>query len=75
MMEDQRYPIGKYEAQPYSDALKDAWLLDIKNLPQHLENSILNLDDMQLETPYRDGGWTVRQVVHPVAKCVCTAAA
>lgn len=67
MMEDLRYPIGKYEAQSYSDALRDAWLLDIKNLPQHLENSILNLDDMQLETPYRDGGWTVRQVVHHVA--------
>lgn len=66
-MEDLRYPIGKYETQPYSDALRDAWLLDIRNLPQHLENSILNLDDMQLETPYRDGGWTVRQVVHHVA--------
>ena len=66
-MEDQRYPIGKYELQPYTDERGDAWLLDIKNLPQHLENSILNLDDMQLETPYRDGGWTVRQVVHHVA--------
>ena len=66
-MEDQRYPIGKYEPQAYDDKFRDTWLLDIKNLPQHLENSILNLDDMQLETPYRDGGWTVRQVVHHVA--------
>lgn len=66
-MEDLRYPIGKYEEQPFSEQLRDAWLQDIKDLPRHLENAILNLDDMQLATPYRDGGWTVRQVVHHVA--------
>jgi uncharacterized damage-inducible protein DinB len=66
-MEDLRYPIGKYEVQPYSVELFKQWVIDIKNLPQHLENAVLNLDAAQLNTPYRDGGWTVQQVVHHVA--------
>lgn len=67
MMEDLRYPIGKYEPQPYSEKLKQEWLTDIRFLPQHLENAVLNLDEAQLDTPYRPGGWTLRQVVHHVA--------
>ncbi len=67
MNEDLKYPIGKYIAQPFSRELLGEWLIDIKNLPQHLENAILNLDEAQLNTPYRDGGWTVKQVVHHVA--------
>ena len=66
-MEDLRYPIGKYIVQPFSDGLWQEWLVDIKNLPQHLENAVLNLDESQLNTPYRDGGWTVKQLVHHVA--------
>ena len=66
-MEDHRYPIGKYIAQPYSEKQLSEWLNDIKFLPQHLENVILNLDDAQLNTPYREGGWTVKQLVHHVA--------
>ena len=46
--------------------LKD-WLQDIHDLPQLLEYAITNLDEAQLETPYRDGGWTVKQLVHHVA--------
>lgn len=64
---DLRYPIGKYQPQPFSEQQKQEWLNDIKFLPLALENSILNLDASQLETPYRDGGWTVKQVVHHVA--------
>lgn len=67
MNEDLRYPIGKYIAQPFSEKLLGEWLTDIKNCPQHLENAILNLDEAQLNTAYRDGGWTVKQVVHHVA--------
>lgn len=67
MNEDLRYPIGKYIAQPFSEKLLGEWLTDIKNLPQHLENAVLNLDEEQLNTPYRDGGWTIKQVVHHVA--------
>ncbi|MBN9383663.1 MAG: putative metal-dependent hydrolase [Chitinophagaceae bacterium] len=64
---DLRYPIGKYEPQPFSEKLKEEWLNDIKFLPQLLENAIVNLDESQLQTPYRAGGWTVQQVAHHVA--------
>lgn len=67
MAEDPRYPIGKYIPQDYSERLRDEWLADIKFLPDALENAILNLDEQQLQTPYRDGGWTVHQLVHHVA--------
>ena len=62
-----RFPIGKYEPQPFSEEIKQAWLNDIKNFPSLLENAILNLDEAQMNTPYREGGWTVKQVVHHVA--------
>ncbi|MEO6549900.1 MAG: YfiT family bacillithiol transferase [Ferruginibacter sp.] len=66
-MEDLRYPIGKYVPQPFSDNQLKEWLTDIKHLPQHLENAILNLDESQLNTQYRPEGWTVKQLVHHVA--------
>jgi hypothetical protein len=66
-MEDLSFPIGKYVPQPFSqDQLKER-LITILFLPSQLENSILNLDEYQLETPYRPGGWTVKQLVHHVA--------
>jgi hypothetical protein len=64
---DLRYPIGKYEPQPFSDKQKREWLQDIQFLPGMIEMAIENLDEKQLSTPYRDGGWTVKQVVHHVA--------
>jgi hypothetical protein len=64
---DLRYPIGHYQPQAYSEPQKEEWLNDIKFLPQLLENAIINLDEAQLLTPYRDGGWTIQQVVHHVA--------
>src|ERR1700742_5039558 len=64
---DLRYPIGKYEPKAFSEHQKQEWLNDIRFLPQLLENAILNLDEAELQTPYRDGGWTVQQVVHHVA--------
>ena len=64
---DPRYPIGKYEPQPFSEKQKQEWLNDIKFFPQTLENSIQNLDEAQLDTPYRDGGWKVKQLIHHVA--------
>ena len=64
---DLRYPIGAYEPKPFSTAQKEEWLDTIRFLPQMLENAILNLDEEQLQTPYREGGWTVHQLVHHVA--------
>lgn len=67
MKPDQRYPIGKYEPAAYSDELKEKWLNSIRFLPEDLENAIVNLDADQLATPYRDGGWTLNQVIHHLA--------
>jgi hypothetical protein len=64
---DPRLPIGKFQPQPYSEKQREEWLADILFLPRQLEMSILNLDEQQLNTPYREGGWTPRQVIHHVA--------
>lgn len=67
MSTDPRYPIGQYTPQPFSEKQLQEWLLDIKFLPQALELAIQNLDEAQLDTPYREGGWTLKQVIHHVA--------
>ena len=64
---DSRYPIGKYMEKPFSEVQRKQWLSDIRYLPGQIEHSIQNLDEAQLDTPYREGGWTIRQVVHHVA--------
>ncbi|HXL58902.1 MAG TPA: DinB family protein, partial [Chitinophagaceae bacterium] len=66
-IEELRYPMGKYVAQPFSHEQKEQWLLDLKFLPDELEIAIQNLDEAQLHTAYREGGWTVHQLVHHVA--------
>jgi hypothetical protein len=66
-MEALKYPIGKYQPQPFSAKQLEQWITDIKYLPNHLENAVINLDEHQLETPYRPDGWTVKQLVHHVA--------
>ena len=67
MQEELRYPIGKYEPKPFSEEQKEEWLADIKFLPNILENTLSNLDEQQIHTPYREGGWTVHQLVHHIA--------
>jgi uncharacterized damage-inducible protein DinB len=66
-MTDSRYPIGKFS---YSGLLtadqKKQCLDDIEQTPARLREAVRGLSDTQLDTPYRDGGWTVRQVVHHV---------
>ena len=64
---DPRYPIGEYVEVPFSPEQKKQWINDIKYLPGIIEHSIQNLDEAQLDTPYRDGGWKVKQLVHHVA--------
>ncbi len=64
---DPKYPIGQYNPQPFTSKQKEYWLADIKFLPIELEKAVLNLDEFQLNTPYREGGWTVQQLVHHVA--------
>jgi len=62
-----QYPIGAYEPQDFSEPVKEAWLADIQYLPGLLEQAISNLDEEQLNTPYREGGWTVHQLIHHIA--------
>lgn len=64
---DARYPIGKYQPLPFSEDFKQKWLRDLQFLPQDLEYAIQNLDEHQFDTPYREGGWTVKQLVHHIA--------
>jgi hypothetical protein len=66
-MDNLKYPIGKYQPQPFSAKQLEQWIIDIKYLPNQLENAVINLDEHQLETPYRPDGWTVKQLVHHVA--------
>lgn len=62
-----QYPIGKFEPKPMQGDILEAWTNDLRFLPGLLEQSILNLDEAQLQTPYRAGGWTIKQVVHHLA--------
>ena len=64
---DVKYPIGQYEPQPYSNELRLRRIADIRFLPNDLEMAIQHFDAYQLDTPYREGGWTVKQLVHHVA--------
>jgi uncharacterized damage-inducible protein DinB len=66
-MSDQRYPIGKFSySGPLTAEQKRQYLDDIEQTPARLRAAVHDLPDKQLDTPYRDGGWTVRQVVHHV---------
>lgn len=68
MDDSQRFPIGKFvPAQGHDRALLETQITAIEALPGQLRAAASGLDDAQLDTPYRDGGWTVRQVVHHVA--------
>jgi uncharacterized damage-inducible protein DinB len=67
-----RFPLGTEEDataydKPYSEALKNELIRDIEILPAMLELAIHNLDEDQLQTPYRPGGWTVHQLIHHIA--------
>jgi len=67
-MDDLRYPIGKFKYDPAPDPQKRAgWMRDIADLPARARAVVDGLSAAQLDTPYRDGGWTVRQVVHHLA--------
>lgn len=66
--EQYRYPIGRYEVpERYMPELQNEWIAAIEALPSWLDLCIENLDEYQLETPYRPGGWNARQVIHHIA--------
>lgn len=65
---DLRYPIGRFVTPEFvtSDDRIGA-IATLSELPEELRNAVEGLDSSQLNTPYREGGWTVRQVIHHVA--------
>lgn len=66
-MERLRYPIGRFHARSgLSIAERQALIEQIAALPAELGAAVSDLARDQLDTPYRTGGWTVRQVVHHV---------
>lgn len=66
-MTDPRFPVGKFHYDgPPSEEQKQAFLNEIASAPANLQAAVSGLSEAQLDTPYRDGGWTVRQVVHHV---------
>jgi uncharacterized damage-inducible protein DinB len=64
---DPRYPMGTFEmpAQVTPEA-RQAAIEEIASTPAKMRAAVKGLNDAQLDTPYREGGWTVRQVVHHV---------
>ncbi|WP_118951776.1 YfiT family bacillithiol transferase [Taibaiella helva] len=67
-LEQLAYPIGRFEAPlTYDETLLQQWITKIEATPKWYDYVIENLDEAQLETPYRPGGWTMNQVVHHMA--------
>jgi hypothetical protein len=66
-MFDPRYPIGQF-IRPQTLQMPHilAWIEDLAIIPAAMRQAVHGLDDAQLATPYRDGGWSLRQVVHHV---------
>lgn len=63
-----RYPVGKYQpVQSLSEQDRQKLLAQIEETPKKLRDAVAGLSREQLNTPYRDGGWTVQQVVHHLA--------
>jgi hypothetical protein len=64
-LEQLKYPIGKLIIPDHISGREiENWISDIENFPKRLESIVKNLSEEQLNTPYRNGGWTVRQVVN-----------
>ena len=66
-MTDERYPIGKFTpVSALATAERIAAIEQITAVPANFRRAVAGLNDTQLDTPYRTGGWTVRQVIHHV---------
>jgi hypothetical protein len=65
---DPRYPVGKFDRSkaPHRADERRAFVDQIAAVPTRMREAVDGLTEAQLDTPYRDGGWTVRQVVHHV---------
>ena len=67
-LEELQYPIGKFEVpNKITDKHLSEWISILENLPERLSERVNPLSKIQLETPYRPGGWTVRQLIHHIS--------
>ena len=67
-MLDKRYPIGVFSSPAIiTEGIQQNWIQTLEHFPTRLENLVKDLSEVQLDTPYREGGWTLRQVVHHCA--------
>jgi len=67
-LDDLRFPIGHFSPPAMSlPGVRAAHIQTLRQLPERLRAAVNGLTDHQLDTPYREGGWTLRQVVHHVA--------
>jgi hypothetical protein len=65
---DPRYPVGKFaKPENVTPDERNGAIASLAELPEGLRNAVNGLDAAQLNTSYRDGGWTLRQVVHHIA--------
>lgn len=63
-----RYPIGRFSPPvQITEGQRRGWIEQVASLPVDLRRAVADLNDAQLSQPYREGGWTVRQVVHHLA--------
>ncbi len=68
MIDDLRYPIGRFDkSAPVSAEQRASNIAAIRDLSAAVEAAVAGLDEAQLDTEYRPGGWTVRQTVHHIA--------
>lgn len=73
-MENLQYPIGKFESPETINATTlSNWIDEFELLPQQLRAVIEGINEAQLDTCYREGGWSVRQVVHHIFDGHCVA--
>jgi hypothetical protein len=64
-MEDLRYPIGRFAyTAGAGEQQREAWLSQIAQTPDRLREAVSGLANARIDTAYREGGWTVRQIVH-----------
>ena len=67
-LERLRYPVGRYRrVKEPTQEQRTGWVADLETLPAELRVAVADMDGTRLDSPYREGGWTVRQVVHHVA--------
>jgi len=66
--DDLRYPIGRFAFPALSEpAMRADQISVLRLLPGSIQTAVSGLSTSQLDTPYREGGWTVRQLIHHIA--------